>query len=514
MSNHRSRPWVVVGLVVSPLGALAVLCWGLLLMIQNPPTPFGPPVGAGSGRTGGANAIGELLAGNRADHSAASAAGLIGENPSDSPAGSQPAPAAEAKMVDPESLPQGFILVVEDKAKLATQTSPIYMASNLFTNWSPGDKKFQLTAQSDMRWRIEVPQPPSWEGGRVGTKLAFKFTRGSWELEELMDDMSAPANRTLAKIDASKLAPGEKPIIELSVSKWGDQRPEFKARRMANPYAPIDAEGTVRRLQVVGGSGGAEGLTREVLVWLPPGYDAPENAVRRYPVLYLMDGQNVFSKPENVPGEWRADETATQLIESGRTDPFIIVAVPNSGAGRMREYLPVDALDGVRPAGREFVAWLTDQVMPRVERAFRVETDPSKVAIGGSSLGAVISLYAAVERPDRFGLLLAESLPLRTGRAEAWESYLASVKAWPKKTYLGMGGAETGRDPARAERNKGYVDAVRGLYGRMEKAGVTIERRMLKIAPDAEHTESAWAERLPTALVFLFGRDDAGATGK
>jgi len=223
-----------------------------------------------------------------------------------------------------------------------------------------------------------------------------------------------------------------------------------------------------------------------------------------YPVLYLHDGQNLFEKPAAAPGEWGVDETAMALVTRGAMRPAIIVGIPHSGEGRLSEYLPVEAVEGVKPEGARHVAWLLEEVMPRVERAFRVKTGPESTGIGGSSLGAVISLYAATKHPDRFGLLLAESLPLRTGRVEAWDGFLNGVTAWPRRVYLGMGGSETGADASQTERNKGYVDAVRALDARLQSAGLGADRRLLVIEPGATHTETAWAKRLPAALTFLF----------
>lgn len=491
---RRNRPWLVTGVLLGPVAVLTVLI--AAIAYKGPGGLFAPPVGAGAGRTGGANAIGELLSGRPADYNAHASA--------PAPAGTDPGP----KEVDPESLPQGFILVVEDKARLATQTSPIFIASNLYNNWNPGDRSMMLTPQSDMRWRIELPQPVQWREGKRGPKLEFKFARGSWELEELRDDMSATANRTLGKIDVSGLAPGEKPTIELSVSKWGDQRPEYRMKGLADPYAPIAARGDVRRLEVVGGAGGAEGLTREVLVWLPPGYDAPENASRVYPVLYLHDGQNVFSKPAGVPGEWGADETATKLIAGQTVEPFIVVGIPNSGASRISEYLPAAALPDVAAAGGAYAEWFVGQVKPRIERAFRVARERERVTVGGSSLGAAISMHLALEYPGQFGNVLAESLPLTTGDASAWSGWIEGLLSRkgekPIRVYLGVGGREFGE--ARAERSAALVKSIEKLSSDLVGAGVPAKGVKLVVEDGAEHTESAWAGRLPGALEFLLSK--------
>lgn len=447
------------------------------------------PVGAGAGYTGGANGIGEMLAGNKANKSA----GKVEDGGLGKP-GAAVEP-GEKKLVQPESLPQGFIVIVEDKAKLANPGSPIYIAGTM-NAWDPGNPNFKLTPQSDQKWRIAMK--PTADGSRY----SFKFTRGSWDLEELKDDMSVPENRLFDPVDVSGLAPGEQPKIELSVQKWGDQKPKQKVKSADDPYREIEATGTLRRVQVRGGAGGYEGRTRDVLVWLPPGYDDAKNAAVKYPVLYLEDGQNLFEKLPNVPGEWNVDETAQELISKGNVRPVIIVGIPNAGKGRMNEYLPVDALEGVKPEGEQHIAWLMSEVMPRVERAFRVKTGPENTGIGGSSLGAAIALYASTKYPQTFGILLAESLPLKSGKAQAWEDYLAGVKTWPRRVYLGMGGKEAGE--GNDARSQGYVDAAKALDGRLKSAGFGPDRLLLVIDPAASHNEAAWSKRFPQALTFLF----------
>lgn len=472
----KKRIWLTVFLI-TPAVLVALLLYAIAAL-SSKPLMNEPPVGAGAGETGGANAIGNMLAGHKADYSR-----------KDEAAAGQP------RMVQPESLEQGFILIVQDKSARAKADSPIYLAGSV-NNWNPADPAFKLTPQSDMRWRIEVPRP-------AVAPIEFKFTRGSWTLEELTADLSAPANRKLAPIDASKLAPGEKPRIELVVERWGDERPDFKPEGAA-ATAAIKVTGELRRLPVQGGAGGAAGQTRDLLVWLPPGYDDPRNADRRYPVLYMHDGQNLFDKPSTAPAEWGADEAATDLIAKGEMQPIIIVGIPHAGDSRIREYMPVAALDNVKPEGDEHIAWLLHEVVPRVERAFRVKTGPDSTGIGGSSLGAAIALDAATRYPDRFGLLLAESLPLRTGKAEAWDAWTSKMTSWPRRAYLGIGGNETGPEPEKAARNQAYVDAVKALDQRMAAAGLGASRRLLIVDAGATHTESAWAKRFPQALRFLY----------
>jgi predicted alpha/beta superfamily hydrolase len=527
--NKRSKHWLLTFWLIGPFAVVVLLV--VVIAYRDPSTVrmVAPAVGAGAGRTGGANAIGELLAGNKPTHNAQAAnadefgtqsrreEGTDSRSPGVAKSGEEGGqPGGESKLVAPESLPQGFILVVEDKARRATQTSPIYLASNHFGKWNAGAKEFMLTAQSDMRWRIELPQPDAWKDGKAGAPLEFKFTRGSWEVEELNADGSKPGNRTLAKIDASKLAAGEKPLIEISVAMWGDMVSGYKAAAGDEAHVPVKATGDLRRLQIVGGSGGAEGSVRECLVWLPAGYDDAANAGKKYPVLYMFDGQNLFEKHGGIPAEWGADETATKLIAEKKVGEFIIVGIPHGGASRMSEYLPVDAIPGAaKPGGKAFMEFVVTQLKPRVERAFRVETDRAKVGLGGSSLGAAMAMYGAMEYPEQFGLVLAESLPLRTGDAGVWRRWLGESLAkraaggggkLPVRVALGYGTLEYGNDASKAEVNAAYAKDLGVLREMLIKGGVDEKSVVLVADQDAQHTESAWAKRLPGAIEFLLGK--------
>lgn len=478
--------------LMTPILAVASVLYIFALGVNNPDKQIAhvPRVGAGAGATGGANAIGELFAGHKATGETREAAA---EAQANEIAAADPA----AGMVKPESLPQGFIIVVDDPSKLASLNSPIFIAGS-FNGWSAGDTKFKLTPQSDMRWRIEFPQ---WKGG---SDFNFKFTRGSWELEELKDDLTPPMNRALPLIDASKLAAGEKPVLEFKVAKWADQKPDYKKPEDANDaYSPKKITGDYRRVQVAGAPFGQTNAQRELIVWLPPGYEAGVKAGKKFPVLFLFDGQNLFQKHSGVPDEWRVDETATELINAGKIEPLVIVGIPNAGAGRMREYMPVKALPNVEPGANEFIAWLADEVVPKVQGLFAVERDPSRVGIGGSSLGAVIAVEAINQHPEMFGLALLESPALRAGNPEAWNAWMAQIKHWPKRAFVGVGTREMADKPATDAGNVAYTQSA-GALEKFISSQQGSSGTKLVVEADAVHNEGAWAKRMPQALEFLF----------
>jgi predicted alpha/beta superfamily hydrolase len=489
------RKLLLTGFVVSPFVVLILLVYWIAASLNNPNINKLPPIGAGAGQTGGANAIGEGIKKLRDATPVAVPVSLT------EPAGpANSSEAAEEDMVNPVDLETGFMIVVNDKTGKSSASSPIYLAGSI-NGWNPGDPRFKFGAQSDMKWRLHVTKQ------MLATKpstLEFKFTRGSWDLEELNADFTVPANKLLGKIKKSEVKEGVPPQIEYSIVAWSDTDPNHKERHLGEDYRPIKSTGTLRRLQVRGGAGTAEHRARDLQVWLPPGYDAPENAGETYPVLYMHDGQNLFEKHQNVPDEWAADETAKRLIEAGQIRPIIIVGVPHSGGGRINEYMPIaGARDGVEAQGQVHVRWLVSEVMPRVQRAFRVSSNPAETVIGGSSLGAIISIEAYSVNPQLFGGLLLESPSLTLGNREVVNNWLATKTQWPAKVFIGVGGKELGGDAG--ERNVQYVAAAKELEQRIGRSSAASTTR-LSMDPEATHNEAAWAKRLPEALQFFFGK--------
>jgi predicted alpha/beta superfamily hydrolase len=244
--------------------------------------------------------------------------------------------------------------------------------------------------------------------------------------------------------------------------------------------------------------------TRFLRVWLPPGYDDNENSARRYPVLYLNDGQNLFEPSTSFTGvEWQVDETADRLIREEQVLPMIIVGIDNAGRERFREYMPHRSLNPMmlRVQGNRYPNFLMKEVMPLVARNYRVASGPENTGLGGSSLGALISLYTVAVHPGWFGRLLIESPSLWASNRQMIKDS-RTIKQWPDRIFLATGTAEAGRE----DRDRSVVDDVRELAGVFRRAGLDHRRLQVMIDEGATHHESAWARRFPDALSFLFGK--------
>jgi len=180
----------------------------------------------------------------------------------------------------------------------------------------------------------------------------------------------------------------------------------------------------------------------------------------------------------------------------------MIVGIDNTGKDRLREYMPHPSMHPMmlRVKGRYYPDFLMKEVMPFVQRTYRAAAGPENTGLGGSSLGALIALYTATARPGVIGRLLIESPSLWASNRQSIKESRA-VRIWPEKIFLAAGTAETGS----AERSRTVVDDVRELGAIIRRAVLSESRLRVVIKDGAGHSESAWAERFPEALQFLFG---------
>ena len=238
---------------------------------------------------------------------------------------------------------------------------------------------------------------------------------------------------------------------------------------------------------------------REVQVWLPPGY--AQSGAQRRPVLYLLDGQNVFDAAA-AGAEWQVDETAQRLALAGEIDAPIIVAI-DSGRDRIAEFTPTAmTMNGIRAGGgaAAYARFVVEELKPMIDRRYRTRADAASTAIGGSSLGGLLSLWLALHRSDVFGAALVVSPSLWWDDGFALRDVQATSATFSRpRLWLSIGALESERALPETRRVR---DALRAR-GWSDATLTYVE------AADGSHDEASWAAHVEAMLRFLYGRPSA-----
>ncbi len=234
---------------------------------------------------------------------------------------------------------------------------------------------------------------------------------------------------------------------------------------------------------------------RDVLVWLPPVYGTePE---RRFPVLYLHDGQNLFDgRTSYVTGRtWRAHATADRLARERLIEPVILVGINNTGLRRMPEYTPSRDKRFGGGEGPLYGRLLVDELKPLIDDLFRTKGEAVNTGLAGSSLGGLISLALGLDYPQVFGKLGVLSPSVWWNGREIL-GRVGAAKPEPKpKIWLDMGMSEGLR----------HLRDTDLLHHRLITRGWREEGnlRYLRV-PGGLHEEEAWARRFHRVLQWLF----------
>lgn len=234
---------------------------------------------------------------------------------------------------------------------------------------------------------------------------------------------------------------------------------------------------------------------RDLVIYLPPGYD--DQPQRRFPVLYLQDGQNLFDPATSfIPGKyWHVNETADYLINTGAIQPLIIVGVYNTGRRRITEYTPTRSARHGGGKAERYLRMINEELRPYMESNYRIQQGPWHTGFGGSSLGGLLALYAGLRYPHVFGQVAALSPSVWWDRG--WiHRFAAHAEPQPRpRIWLDIGTREGARILPRVEQFRDVLSARGWTLGRDLR---------FEIIEGAEHNEEAWAARVSPLLQFLF----------
>src|SRR5215208_4438706 len=230
---------------------------------------------------------------------------------------------------------------------------------------------------------------------------------------------------------------------------------------------------------------------RDLLVYLPPSHD---DATRRFPVIYMHDGQNLFDPAMSFSGAWEVDDAVAAASLQGLE--AIIVGIPNMRQQRLSEYSPFDMKEYGEGHGGEYVDFLAQTVKPMIDRRFPTLPAREHTGIAGSSLGGLITLYGFFRNPETFGFAAALSPSLWLAGAAIFP-FIEQAPNVRGRLYVDVGHQE----------GQKHVENVRLLRDVLTRKGYR-EGVDLRIVEDRDghHHESAWARRFRAALPFLLTR--------
>jgi predicted alpha/beta superfamily hydrolase len=336
----------------------------------------------------------------------------------------------------------------------------LYIAGNhsLIGDWNPGQVK--MTKQSDSVWTISFKLPKD-------LFFEFKITRGTWNTQAIYVGNEIPPN--------THLTVSHDTAITLHPLSWRDIDFAFTENIV----------GTVKYHRAMKGDG--LNHPRDVIVWFPPSYD--KDSLRRYPVLYMHDGQNVFDPSTSFIGyDWHVDEVADSLIKTGKMNEVIVVGIYNTPE-RADEY-------GDTKLGRAYMRFLVEKVKPMIDSMYRTLPDRENTAVMGSSMGGLMSFLLIWNYPEIFSMAGCLSPVFR-------EPLIRSVAAYEgadKKIKIYMDNGGVGLDD---ELQKGCDGMLQALY----KIGFLMNGNLVWYKDStAEHNERAWAARVWRPLTFMFGK--------
>jgi predicted alpha/beta superfamily hydrolase len=336
----------------------------------------------------------------------------------------------------------------------------IFIAGN-FNGWNPGNTAYKLTDNNDGTYTIVFT--PS-----VGN-LEFKFTRGSWATVEGTAQGQFMPNRTL-------YYGGGPQTEDLTIAGWeGNGGGSTLAE---NAYI-LSEDFEMPQLD----------RTRRIWLYLPPDYESTD---KTYPVLYMHDGQNLFDETTSFSGEWEVDESLNELFDNG-DEGVIVIGIDNGGVHRLDEYSPwVNAQYG-GGEGDEYVDFIVETLKPFIDASFRTKSDRDNTGIMGSSMGGLISMYAAVEHQDVFSKAGIFS-PSFWFSSEVYTHVENTGKQYDMKFYM-LGGEQE---------SASLIQQMETMENTLQEAGFDDSEIILVTHSDGQHSEWYWRREFPDAYAWLF----------
>lgn len=359
-----------------------------------------------------------------------------------------------------------MVLLVMQVPAVTPTADTLYVAGN-FNGWNPGSTGYQLTPLPNGSYSVTI--------NTSGT-MQFKFTRGSWASVEGTAGGGFIPNRVHPYVAGDTL--------ELQIAGWED----LSSGGGGGPGSTA----ATNVQQLLNFNMPTLNRSRRVWIYLPPNYDSVST---HYRVMYAHDGQNLFDATTSFSGEWEVDETLNALFASG--DPgAIVVGVDHGGGSRLDEYNPWVTANYGGGEGDAYVDFLVYHLKPYIDANYRTLPDRDHTAIFGSSMGGLISWYAALRNPEVFGR--AGIFSPAYWIAPQTDTYPATAgHAVPQRLYQLAGGME----------GNGSVAAdVNAMHQTLLAAGFGSAELQTTVVPNGQHSEWFWAQEFESVYNWLWAQ--------
>lgn len=339
---------------------------------------------------------------------------------------------------------------------------PVYIAGN-FNHWLTQDKAFVMEKIGNGLYHYKFTHDFNYP-----EQLIYKFTKGDWSEVEIDEN----GNRTLNRQTGRHTG-----IQNEHVARWRKNWLPFKPNFLPQVVLLSD-EFEIPQLN----------KTRKIWALLPHDYDS---STESYPVMYLQDAQNLFNEEADY-GNWEIDKKLAVMSEY-KVGKIIIIAIEHAEEDRIREYNVGKTVLG-KGQGKKYMQFLTETLKPFVDANFRTKTDRQNTGIGGSSMGALISIFSGLRYPSIYGKLMIFSPSLWV--KPDMKIKLANQNDWDTKIYLYAGGDESETMISHVKNFKERLIASEFVKDKMEIN--------LSINKEGKHNELYWSDEFPKAIEWLF----------
>ncbi len=339
--------------------------------------------------------------------------------------------------------------------------SKIYFAGSIQA-WDPGNPGYELSLDTESKFSIVIP-----EG--TGTVL-YKFTRGSWASVEGGPNREEIANRSFSFT-------GQPQTISITIVSWKDASPSTAAANVQILNTQFNMPQLLRN--------------RRIWLYLPPDYNT---ATKRYPVLYMQDGQNLFDNSTSFSGEWQVDETLNTL-HAGGDYGAIVVGIDNGGGERLNEYSPWNNPGYGGGQGDAYADFMALTLKPYIDANFRTLEGPQNNCLFGSSMGGLIALYGAIKYPQVFGKVGSFS--------PAYWFSLNNLNNYISNNSASIAGLRIQHTAGQNE-SANLVAQITQVRNTLLGKGLQTTNDQVTIDPAGTHSESFWRVRFGEAYQWLF----------